>query len=1469
MYPFFAYLGCLFAVIQTGRNPVPIPGVTSATMSTNEMTLFHQTQLDDYFHHFAGHKGEGCRGATTTTGATEAQTQFLDLFAKSGNPPPLGSGPNSGPPAHGYTKIQKRSFHRACRRASYHGATWYKGQLRTPDDFPQSLRDRLSAVPTPQVTRRFAGNSQHPAKRFSLLQWNPGGLSSCSFHELRLWLRHNPVDIVVLCETRWSFSTTWADQRWAYLHTASPEPRSGGILVMIARHLIHPEHIGFDELSPGRCMHIRLHFVTRHLDLVAVYQHVDTHQAPQKLRRRQLWQLLDRTLGSLPQRNQLICTGDFNTALPGTAPWLGTSYFHFNGKRQLGSQHADMSDFFQILKQHSLTALNGWNASLGKLVVGLLAAKLKDFLTPELSRFPQFGFLPLRAATDAIARVAKHCREVRALVSAQRRSVQAQMQRTPAYRICGGIQLFLDLTRAFDCVHRLMLFQHLHDLHTPADLLQIISSWHTNTHYNLIFQGVTTKIPVGVGLRQGCKIAPILWVVFMDKFLKMLIPLTGAAWLSRALTLYADDIHAGCIFHSELELSQALQNFGHMLDVLEAMQLQLSYHKSFMLLAVAGSNHRRSTKGHLTRGPQGHQILLPRQDGSTTALPLRSKGRYLGVVMSYNMFEEATWQLRRQAGWGAFNRLKPWFTSRAIDTSAKLRLWHSSVYTILHYGLFSAGITVKLLHDFQSTLFRMLRILLGDHAFVTHHTHQQALKFHNIADPLQLLLGSAMGLWHRLGRRTTMLHTTDFLRTVDWTHLPDLIRLIREFHTVQPEVWNPARDALPHSDACSHCGAIFESRDGLRRHILDNRCSSFNPDAPSTQLDVVGKWHHVLQLCNLTRQGLTARERQELTLACQFCGVTYSRTGDLIQHLQQSHSDVWLQSLPLVRYLLQTVTAKHGCLCNPMAHGQGQTHVCACLRQLSMAHVLSSNALLIPTQFSQQFLMHQFPAVCAHDTMTHIVDILTHRHFDKLWQHPEILQFLRGHCLLCGGAYHPATLIQHLHSWHLQEVLWATQLIFQLEPCLAKLQPQDYHCMFCGLVFNLPPTDSLQKDDSDRQELMQIHFTSNCPVLLQLGLLLQPLLPREDVSHGPARSGTPAEPGSSRPADGEGGQVPKRRRRGSTAQTSQAGGGCRDAAARQPDPTESGRTAPTSFGIAAYFDTSGSATRAATPATSAAGLLHTVCPGGSPGSSALAGHIGGRMESSEVEEPLQPDIVHIEDSSVQGSPERTSSPPDPVVPQQSGGGTVGPCPLQGDHPRGRELAYPTLESRGEMHETGPQSPSANGEGTERGPIHARPHGRSGPCDQVPLIDPPGQDGAVVLANVPPAGRSLADIGGFGAVHTLGPDGNIPQNPQPKSEQAGIYATADDDQANADQQEGNGQRPQVEVPCREMTPERPAERLRAAVLSLVFANSGSLCYANSASHSFGHVSAEHLLRYQIGVIFPSSFKPCCLIQMHGP
>ena len=1154
------------------RSPSQLPDPTQTTLDryagTSQLNL----------------KGEGFRGVTPADGADTWLQQYYNFTANGDQPPPVSFGLTSRPT---YSSVQKRSFKRACRRAILAGSAGYRGQTWNLSDFPPALITKLTKSPGPTSPTIRQTQVTRAGRRLHVMTWNPGGLSQSRFLELKHWLRNMHADIVIIPETKWGFNNTWEDDRWAYVHSSTSQTKVGGILIMVARKLIRPDLIGYENVIDGRMLHVRLHFATRAVDVIGVYQHTHQSTLETQANRHAFWNCLDDYLTTLPHRNLLVCAGDFNCALPSCPPWTGTDVFRWRGQTIQGKIHPDRTVLLDLMKLHGLVSLTSWSSRtgpsyvhgevaskidhilirlvncdgaaksathlphadivplnsthhipvvghirachtafqvhpqltactysqraqcrraafqdsdqwhdmrhhvlralgadlispdhcpihllhkhvqpefhrifvprtsvpqvdpveiaghhfgtkwahkralnqitrttrerspwllfqvwvhwsrfrlhhrtqqkvarkaklakfyelcqevsvaykqhdahvmfsainkyapkrplaraklrtsegkiadqyqahsimtnfvrtmwqgpdslpfissrapgvpfdiheleqaisrvhpnksvaqpflpalvwrsapketaqflmsllhtwwttsppyipqawkdswlfflpkpgkpnthpahlrpislmepLGKIVLSILTRRFKLFLMDRLSSFPHFGFLPNRAATDAINRVALHCRSTRLMLESSRRSVAHQIENRPRYVILGGVSLFLDLTRAFDSVDRHILIQHLIDIHTPENLLCLISAWHEHTRYNLIFQGETYPIQVGKGVRQGCPIAPLMWLAYMDKFLQQLAIYTGPQWIQECITLYADDIHIGCQFHSPSDLRLALRNFGHVLNVLESMKLELSYTKSFVLFRADGTNHRHALKGIFQPTEQGRNILIPRGESHMTPLPLKSKGTYLGAQMSYHSFETQTWQHRRIAGWTAFQRLRKWLTARQLPLRARLYLWHTSVHTVVTYGLLAVQLNIKILHEYQSLIFRMLRIVIGDHAYVTHRTHAEAV---TLPHPFDLLRRLAMNLQLRLTQRSTHLRDGDILLSLDWSHLSDTVHLIHSVHQLCPQV---PIDLDPHAlvrtqavFACPVCHIPTYSLANMRRHL--------------------------------------------------------------------------------------------------------------------------------------------------------------------------------------------------------------------------------------------------------------------------------------------------------------------------------------------------------------------------------------------------------------------------------------------------------------------------------------------------------------------------------------------------------------------------------------------------------------------------------------------------------------------------
>ena len=461
---------------------------------------------------------------------------------------------------------------------------------------------------------------------------------------------------------------------------------------------------------------------------------------------------------------------------------------------------------------------------IGKAIMGILNQLLLQQCRIHLIQWPLWAYIPQRSTQDALRRVVQHCMAVRTLINSQRPNVYLRANSVVRHAVCGGFQLFLDLERAFDNVDRVKLFSRLYELDVDSSLITLLTAWHSNTRYHVGKDDQTRAVSVGRGVRQGCKIAPSLWNAFVLLFLHDLASKIGTHWILQCLNIYADDCHIGCIFHSQIELDFHLNNLGIVLSTLRELGLSVNLRKSEIQLAMTGTNYRTSLQALRHRDHTGTwmKIILPNHD--TLQIPLTFRTKYLGAIMSYTKFEDQTLAHRIKLSHIAFQRLRRWLCKKnGLSVSNRVKLWRTCVFPVLHYGLVATGISDQGLHRIQQTIFQMLRLVTSDHAYITGHTHQQALQIQQIELPLQQLRAVVASFLRSTAERTSQLAAHDILWTVSWDHLPALeLKLIQILESGPPVRIQTTRVALPETQAlyqCPHCDFCTPLMPNYRRHL--------------------------------------------------------------------------------------------------------------------------------------------------------------------------------------------------------------------------------------------------------------------------------------------------------------------------------------------------------------------------------------------------------------------------------------------------------------------------------------------------------------------------------------------------------------------------------------------------------------------------------------------------------------------------
>ncbi|KAK3526236.1 hypothetical protein QTP70_018714 [Hemibagrus guttatus] len=137
---------------------------------------------------------------------------------------------------------------------------------------------------------------------------------------------------------------------------------------------------------------------------------------------------------------------------------------------------------------------------------------------------------------------------------------------------------FVDLEKAFDRVPRGILWEVLWEYGARGPLLRAVRSLYNRSRSLVRIASCKSDLfPVHVGLRQGCPLSPVLFIVFMDRISRRSQGLEGVRFGDHRISslIFADDVVL--LASSGLDLQHAL---GHFAAECEAAGMRVSTSKS-------------------------------------------------------------------------------------------------------------------------------------------------------------------------------------------------------------------------------------------------------------------------------------------------------------------------------------------------------------------------------------------------------------------------------------------------------------------------------------------------------------------------------------------------------------------------------------------------------------------------------------------------------------------------------------------------------------------------------------------------------------------------------------------------------------------------------------------------------------------------------------------------------------------------
>lgn len=226
---------------------------------------------------------------------------------------------------------------------------------------------------------------------------------------------------------------------------------------------------------------------------------------------------------------------------------------------------------------------------------------------------------------------------------------------------------FVDFRKAFDSVHRDTLWKILMSYGVPHKIIAMISLFYDHFECSVIMENsLTDWFPVESGVRQGCILSPILFLVTIDWIMRRTTAdkARGIQWtlFSQLEDLdFADDLALLAAQHSHLqEKTDRLGSFAASTGLaISTTKTQVMYVNPRVTTPITSSGKPLETVNDFT---------------------------YLGSVISSDNGAQKDMKARLGKAQSAFARLRTIWKSRQYSLHTKIRLYNSNVKSVLLYG---------------------------------------------------------------------------------------------------------------------------------------------------------------------------------------------------------------------------------------------------------------------------------------------------------------------------------------------------------------------------------------------------------------------------------------------------------------------------------------------------------------------------------------------------------------------------------------------------------------------------------------------------------------------------------------------------------------------------------------------------------------------------------------------------------------
>ncbi|CAE7570366.1 unnamed protein product, partial [Symbiodinium sp. CCMP2592] len=459
----------------------------------------------------------------------------------------------------------------------------------------------------------------------------------------------------------------------------------------------------------------------------------------------------------------------------------------------------------------------GLQDAVAKSVMHLLVDRLKPHVQDWASSFPLYAYMPGRSTRQALQVVFAHCDAVRHLCQQEADTIHRRFEGWKPSELCGGIQVCLDLSSAFDRVPWHHIRTAFTQAQVPPDLAAIILGWLSCSEYQIHNGSHTSCIQVGRGVKQGCRGSPTIFLAFMTLICRRLNEKLGNRFCQEHLTQYADDTHSAWTFHSYEELRNCIWQLSVIMETLEEFGMSLNDDKAQILFTVRG-NLRQKARGEFTTKVRDKLVFVIEGEQGTRHVPLVRSTVYLGAKISYDQFEAQTVAHRMQKANVRFWQLQKFFTSkRGLSVPQRIRMWMATIRPTLMYAADCCLVGPTLQRKLQTLTMKHFRAICSCPSHIYHISDNDLLAKYQVAGVSDWLKDAYA--------RDACTNKVIGISTEVLARWHDKLR--DTLQATQHKLTHVAREIQPH--ACPVCGVYFDSRKSVKLHMYQ----SHRPPKPS------------------------------------------------------------------------------------------------------------------------------------------------------------------------------------------------------------------------------------------------------------------------------------------------------------------------------------------------------------------------------------------------------------------------------------------------------------------------------------------------------------------------------------------------------------------------------------------------------------------------------------------------------------